>query len=231
MRYVAAGGGRLAPQAQRGIANLARIAGDFPTALAAAFTLTWTSRRHRVRGDILWPQGDFTAAAQALRDGRAEAEQHDAPGKRAIAQTRLALVTAFTDPARADEEIGLARQYLEPLDQRATVLLNHVAVRAALLRTQIDVAGLPWLIPLPETALAFHHTIRGDHDDLAATITRLRDATTGGDFAYYLDAAHFMAGLPLPSPSATRWLDSKDTVRNRWRTLVTERQERPRSAR
>ncbi|MFG2910920.1 ATP/GTP-binding protein [Kitasatospora sp. NPDC048286] len=238
MRRVAAAGGRLAPQAQRGIANLARIAGDFPAALDAASTLTWKSRRHRVRGDILWPQGDFTAAAQALRDGRAEAEQYDAPGERAIAQTRLALVTAFTDPRRAGEEIDLARQYLEPLDQRATVLHLQVAglvrdagtddrgiaQRAAVLRTQIDVAGLPWLIPLLETALAFHHALRGTEDDLTAAIARLRDATANGDFAYYADIAHFMAGRPLPAPSTTQWLDDEDTVRNRWRTLVTTRQ-------
>ncbi|MFE6869578.1 ATP/GTP-binding protein [Kitasatospora sp. NPDC057692] len=237
MQQVAAAGGRLAPQAQRGIANLARIAGDFPAALAAASTLTWKSRRHRVRGDILWPQGDFAAAAQALRDGRAEAEQHDAPGERAIAQTRLALVTAFTDPTRADEEIALARQYLEPLDQRATALLLQVAAlvrdagtdnrelteRATVLRTRIDVAGLPWLIPLLETALAFHHALRDAGDDLTAAISRLADATTSGDFAYYADIAHFMADRPLPSPSATRWLDDEDTVRTRWRTLVTTR--------
>ncbi|MGW3046227.1 hypothetical protein ACWC9T_41095 [Kitasatospora sp. NPDC001159] len=56
MRHVAAAGGRLAPQAQRGIANLARIAGDFPAAMAAASTLTWKSRRHRVRGDSSGPR-------------------------------------------------------------------------------------------------------------------------------------------------------------------------------
>ncbi|WP_031077722.1 hypothetical protein [Streptomyces sp. NRRL WC-3742] len=240
MRRVAGGGGRLAGQAQRGIANLARIHGDFPAALAASSTLTWKSRRHRVRGDILWPQGTFTAAAQALRDGRAEAEQHDAPGERAIAQTRLALVTAFTDPDRAGEEIDLARQYLEPLDQRATVLHLQVASlvrdagtddrditdRATVLRAQIDVAGLPWLIPLLETALAFHHTVRDDQDDLAATLDRLREATASGDFSYYADIAHYMAGLPLPHPSTTRWLDDENEVRARWRTLVTTRQDR-----
>ncbi|MGW3046226.1 hypothetical protein ACWC9T_41090 [Kitasatospora sp. NPDC001159] len=33
-----------------------------------------------------------------------------------------------------------------------------------------------------------------------------------------------MAGRPLPQPSAVRWLDDEDTVRTRWRTLVTARQ-------
>ncbi|MFJ9448366.1 hypothetical protein ACIRRH_42140 [Kitasatospora sp. NPDC101235] len=214
MRRVAAAGGRLAPQAQRGIASLARIAGDFPAALDAASTLTWKSRRHRVRGDILWPQGDFTAAAQALRDGRAEAEQHDAPGERAIAQTRLALVTAFTDPRRAGEEIDLARQYLEPLDQRATVLHlqvaglvrdagtddRDIAQRVTVLRPQIDVAGLPWLIPLLETALAFHHTLRGTEDDLTAAIARVRDATPRPRGLAFLDWAYVAGLLRLSGP-------------------------------
>lgn len=168
---------------------------DFPAALAAASTLTWKSRRHRVRGDILWPQGDFTAATQALRDGRAEAEQHDAPGERAIAQTRLALVTAFTNPARANEEITLARQYLEPLDQRATALLLQVAAlirdagtddrelteRATVLRTRIDVVGLPWLIPLLETALAEGSSGEADPGSArAARRTRSRVGVAGG---------------------------------------------------
>ncbi len=34
MQLVADGGGRLAPAARRGLAHLARLAGDFPTALA-----------------------------------------------------------------------------------------------------------------------------------------------------------------------------------------------------
>ncbi|MFD9592098.1 hypothetical protein ACFWA9_04975 [Kitasatospora sp. NPDC059973] len=34
-----------------------------------------------------------------------------------------------------------------------------------------------------------------------------------------------MAGLPLPQPSAVQWLDDENTVRTRWRTLVTNRQD------
>ncbi|MFE9427714.1 ATP/GTP-binding protein [Kitasatospora sp. NPDC006697] len=238
MRHVAAAGGRLAPQARRGIANLARIRGDFPTALEAVPGLGWKGRQHRVLGDILWPQGDFTAAIATILDSRTEAEQHDAAGERAIAQTRLALVTAFTDPDRAGEELALAHQLLEPLAQRATALLADVAglVRdagtddngihdqAAVLRTRIDVAGLPWLTPLLETALAFHHAIRDEHDAHATALERLTAATAGGDFAYYLDIAHYMAGQPLPHPTSTRWLDTEDTVRARWRATVTGRQ-------
>ncbi|MET8624671.1 hypothetical protein ABZW30_13095 [Kitasatospora sp. NPDC004669] len=32
------------------------------------------------------------------------------------------------------------------------------------------------------------------------------------------------AGRPLPAPSTTQWLDAEETVRTRWRALVTVRQ-------
>ncbi|MEU5092828.1 hypothetical protein [Streptomyces sp. NPDC021356] len=31
------------------------------------------------------------------------------------------------------------------------------------------------------------------------------------------------AEQPLPQPSTTRWLDSEDTVRSRWRAIAMER--------
>ena len=121
MQHVADTGGRMASRARRGIASLARIRGDFPTALAAVPSLGWTGRQHCVHGDILWPQGDFTAAIRISEAARAEAEQHQVPGEQAIAQTRVALIVAFTDPGRADQEIELVppvsrrpRRYARP---------------------------------------------------------------------------------------------------------------------
>ncbi|MFE9610984.1 tetratricopeptide repeat protein [Streptomyces sp. NPDC006012] len=236
MRQVAEKDGRLAPRARRGMANLARIRGDFPAALAAVPGLGWRGRHYRVLGDVHWPQADFDNAITAFEHARAEAEQHNAAGERAIAQTRLALATAFADPERADNELALARQLLEPLDQRATTLLAQVAGlvrdagtnrdvpdRATLLRTHIDVAGLAWLTPLLETALAFHHAVQTDHDGLTAAIDRLREATANGDYTYLLHIAAAMGGLPQPTSPAIQWLDDAHTVRTRWHTLVTAR--------
>jgi tetratricopeptide (TPR) repeat protein len=235
-RQVADADGRLAPRARRGLANLARIRGDFPTALAAIPTLGWKGRHHRVLGHIRWPHGDIDGAVEAFEAARTEAEQHDAPGERAIAQTLLSLVTAFTDPARADDELALAHQLLDQLDQRATTLLAQVAAlvrdagtddvtdRATVLRTEISVAGLAWLSPLLETALAFHHAVRGAPDDLTTAIDRLREATANGDFVYYVHIAAAMGDLPQPNGSAIQWLNDEPTVRARWRSLVTARQ-------
>ncbi|MGW2393981.1 ATP/GTP-binding protein [Streptomyces lydicamycinicus] len=60
MRLVADGGGRLAPAARRGLAHLARFAGDFPTALAAARDLGWAGRHHRIEGDVWCPRATWT---------------------------------------------------------------------------------------------------------------------------------------------------------------------------
>ncbi|WP_432004239.1 ATP/GTP-binding protein [Streptomyces sioyaensis] len=238
MRRVADAAGRLAPRGRRGLANLARIRGDFPTALATVPTLGWEGRHHRVLAHIRWPHGDIDRAIAAFEAARTEAEQHDAPGERAIAQTLLALVTAFTDPLRADDELAFAHQLLDQLDQRATIFYAAVAGlvrdagtdrdvinRATVLHTETAVAGLPWLTPLIETAVAFHHAVRGAYDDLDATIDRLRQATANGDFAYYVDIATAMGDLPQPANSATQWLDDAHTVRQRWRDLVATRQD------
>ncbi|RZB13458.1 ATP/GTP-binding protein, partial [Streptomyces sp. F001] len=211
--------------------------GDFPAALAAVPTLGWKGRHHRVLGHIHLPHGDMDRAVAAFEAARTEAEQHNAPGERAIAQTLHALACAFIDPLRADEELALAYQFLAQLDQRATTLLAQVTAlvrdagtdrdvtgRATVLRTEITVAGLAWLTPLLETALTFHHAVRGAQHDLAATIDRLREETANGDFAYYVPIAVGMGDLPQSTGPAIRWLDDEPTGRARWRALVTARQ-------
>ncbi|MER5312849.1 hypothetical protein ABT034_34335 [Streptomyces sp. NPDC002773] len=73
--------------------------------------------------------------------------------------------------------------------------------------------------------LASRYTSRGEDQDLAVAIGRLRVLTATGDFVYFTDAAHFMAGLPLPERSTIRWTRSEDEVRSAWHGLVQARQE------
>jgi hypothetical protein len=81
--------------------------------------------------------------------------------------------------------------------------------------------------PTLELAAAFHYAVRDDQDALAATLTRLREQTQNGDYAYYIDIASFMASLPLAADhAAPHWLDGEQNTRTRWRTLVTARQHR-----
>ncbi|MFI9788521.1 ATP/GTP-binding protein [Kitasatospora sp. NPDC051984] len=242
MRQVADGTTALAPRARRGLAHLARIAGDLPAALTIAQQVGWEGRQQRIYGDLWWLQGDMDQAAAAYRAGRAEAEQHAVAGEQAICQAQLALVTALADPAAGDAEIALAEQLLTGLNQQATTLTvrtaallrdagtSGVAERAQALRAAAAMAGLTAVAPTIELAAAFHHAVTGDHTALAAVEERLRDLTAGGDYAYYRDIMAFMADREPATWSGTAWLDSADMVRTRWRTLVTTRQQHLRDA-
>lgn len=79
MRQVADADGRLAPKARRGLANLDRLAGDFPAALAAVPTLGWKGRHNRVLGDIHWSHANTAQAIAAFEAGRTEAEERGWP--------------------------------------------------------------------------------------------------------------------------------------------------------
>ncbi|MFZ3562890.1 ATP/GTP-binding protein [Streptomyces sp. BH097] len=239
MQYVVDHGGRLAPAARRGLVHLARLAGDFTTAHATAQHLGWEGRQHRVLGDVFWPQGDMERAATEFLAGRTEAEQHGKAGEAAHNQALRALVTAFTDPRLADDEIDLARHLLTGLTLRATTLTVQIAAlvrdagltddvedRARLLRTELTNAGLTSQRPLLELALAFHHAVLGDDSQIDARLACLSEVTAGGDYAYYTDLTCFMADRLLPTGPAQslNWLDGETVVRERWRALVVTRQ-------
>ncbi|WKV73510.1 hypothetical protein AW27_019485 [Streptomyces sp. PCS3-D2] len=74
---------------------------------------------------------------------------------------------------------------------------DEVTARSQALRPDIGAAGLPFLHRFVELALAFHHAVRGEDQDRAAAIGRLRALTANGDFAYFTDIAHLMAGFSL----------------------------------
>ncbi|OAH16326.1 hypothetical protein [Streptomyces jeddahensis] len=150
-------------------------------------------------------------------------------------QALRALAVAFYDPRQADDEIDLAHQLLANLDLSATTVNAAIATlirdagnpalddRIHNLRAELDIAGLTSVIPTLELAAAFHRAVLDDHDALAATLSRLREQTQNGDYAYYVDIAHYMADLPLSHVSGARWLDGEPTTRQRWRALATAR--------
>ncbi|WP_309505960.1 ATP/GTP-binding protein [Streptomyces pyxinicus] len=241
-QQVADNNGRLAAAARRGLAHAARLTGDFPTAHAAAQTLGWEGRHRRVLGDLWWLQGEPERAAAAYLVGRTEAEQHAKAGEAAHNQALRALAVAFYDPRQAADEIDLAHQLLVSLDLRATMINAAIAAllrdagdpaladRLPALRTEIDASGLTSITPTLELAAAFDQAVRDDQEALAATVTRLREQTRNGDYAYYIDIAAFMAGLPLPAGhTGPQWLDGEQATRARWRGLVTARQYRLRN--
>lgn len=92
-----------------------------------------------------------------------------------------------------------------------------------MLRAEIRTAGVTYAELALDLALAFHHAIRDDQDQVAMTIARLHENTRSGDYAYYSDIAAFMADLPLEEASPTRWIDGVQHTRRQWRGLVTAR--------
>lgn len=228
-------GGRLAPAARRGLAHAARLAGDFPTALAAAQNLGWEGRHQRVLGDLYWLQGQPERAAAAYLAGRTEAEQHAKAGEAAHNQALRAFAIALYAPDQAPAEIDLAHQLLTGLNLRATTINVRRAElirdagsagvddQVATLRTELAIAGLTSLTPAIELACAFHQAVLDDRTALDATIARLREQTSADDHAYFVDIAQFMADLPADQGSGARWLDSEQDTRRRWRGLVVAR--------
>ncbi|MEU5682422.1 ATP/GTP-binding protein [Streptomyces venezuelae] len=236
MQLVVAGGGRLAPNARRGLAHLSRLAGDFPTALEAAEHLGWAGRHHRVVGDVRWVQGDMSLAAQAFGAARAEAEEHGKSGEAAMSQAMRVFTLAFTTDPITDDEIDLGEHLLAQVDLRAATLDVRIAAilrdagtdrgvedRAQVLAAEIGTSGLLFVQAKLELARAFHHAVREDQAGVASRISRLRELTREGYYAYYVDIAHFMADLALDTPSSAQWLDEQQTVRQRWRSMVTDR--------
>ena len=78
----------------------------------------------------------------------------------------------------------------------------------------MDVAGLTWLEPTLDIAIAFHHAVLGAQQELDAVTDRLREATATGGYASYADIANYLADLPTPR-SQSRWLNGEPAVRNR----------------
>ncbi|MGW1268325.1 ATP/GTP-binding protein [Streptomyces sp. NPDC002491] len=240
MQRVASADGRLACAARRGLAHLSRLSGDFPTAVEAAGRLGWEGRHHRVLGDVWWVQGDMERATSAYLAARSEAEEHGAVGETAMVQAHLAFAVSFADPLRADDELDLADRLLSRLSLRSSEMTARIAAlvrdagfsadvpdRAAVLLAEIGVSGISYAAAKLQLALCFHHAVLDAQDVLVDAITRLRELTQSGDYAYYVEIAHFMAGLPFPEHTArARWIDGERQTRERWRHLVETRRSR-----
>lgn len=245
MQRVASADGRLASAARRGLAHLSRLSGDFPAAVEAAGELGWEGRHHRVLGDVWWVQGDMERATAAYLAASSEAEEHGATGETAMVQTHLTFAVSFADPLRADDELDLADRLLSRLSLRSSEMTARIAAlvrdagfaadvpdRAAVLLAEIGVSGISYAAAKLQLALCFHHAVLDAQDDLVDAITHLRELTQSGDYAYYVEIAHFLAGPPLPEHTArARWIDGERQTRERWRHLVETRRSRLGTAR
>ncbi|MFJ4617365.1 hypothetical protein [Streptomyces sp. NPDC088812] len=131
----------------------------------------------------------------------------------------------------------MADRLLSRLSLRSTELTARIAAlvrdaglaqdlpeRAAVLLAEIGVSGVSYAAAKLQLALCFHHAVLDAHNDLTAGIGRLCELTQSGDYAYYVDIAHFMVGLPLPEQAPrARWIDGEERTRERWRNIVIRR--------
>ncbi|MFC9431988.1 hypothetical protein [Streptomyces sp. NPDC056987] len=183
----------------------------------------------------------MTRAAAAYQQTRVEAEQHGVPGKRATAQAQRAFVLAFTDPARADDELELAQQLLTGLGERATTLTTEIAalIRDAGTNQQCGGARPPAPHPHP----CRRPRLRGSDSRPRPVLPPrrpeqprrtghhhrpLRERTHS---AYYTEITHFMGGLLLPVPLTGPLARQRTRNRNRWQALVITRRKYVRAAR
>lgn len=153
-----------------------------------------------------------------------------------MSQAMRAFAPAFTTDPITDDEIDLGEHLLAQVDLRAATLDVRIAAllrdagtdtgvedRAQVLAAEISTSGLLFVQAKLELACAFHHAIRDDQAGVASRISRLRELTREGYYAYYVDIAHFMADLALDTPSRAQWLAEQQTVRRRWRSMVIDR--------
>jgi hypothetical protein len=153
-----------------------------------------------------------------------------------MSQAMRAFTLAFTSDPSIDDEIDLGEHLLAQVDLRAATLDVRIAAllrdagtdtgvedRAQVLAAEISTSGLLFVQAKLELARAFHHAIRDDQAGAVSSISRLRELTREGYYAYYVDIAHFMAGLALDTPSRARWLDEQQSVRQRWHGMVLDR--------
>ncbi|GHE26398.1 ATP/GTP-binding protein [Kitasatospora indigofera] len=237
MRRVAAAGGRLAPDASRGMLHLARRLGHFPDVLTAAAALGRRGRKHRTLGDVWWSQGNITRACASYAQGRDDAEQQGQHGEAALSQACLAFAAAFQDRARAQEQIQRAEDMLTGGDARwaqlqvrnARLLRDAgagpgLADRAAAVVREAEANGLTSSAAYARFAVCFDAAITDSPQQLESARQGLLLSVQGAEFAYLLELSYLMTGHRPPEdlPRA-HWIDGVQETGARWRRLIDDR--------
>lgn len=239
MRRVAASGGRMAADASRGLAHLARRLGQFPDVATAAERLGAQGRRYRTLGDLWWTQGRFSLSCAMYARGRDEASVAGESGEAALSQACLAFAAAFGDRCRAREQIDRSARMLRAVTGQWAQLqrLNAELLcdagadpalpgRAAGVAEDALASGLTSPAAYARFATCFHAAVRGDPALLDEARDQLRRHVRGAEFAYLLELSYLMTGeLPPADLPRAQWLDGERETRTRWMRCVDERQQ------
>ena len=237
MRQVAELGGRLAPDANRGLLHLARRLGQFPDVLAAAESLGQRGHMDRTLGDLWWTQASIARACDAYARERDAALRGGHAGEAAVSQACLAYAAAFQDRSRALEQVERAQTLLAGSNSawshrqllNAEILCD--AGRDLSLPDRIvdaiegaEEGALTSITAYARFVLCFHAAVLDDEPLLETARSDLRRSVKGREFAYLLETSYFLTSEPVPDdvPRAA-WIDGTETTSARWRQLVQDR--------
>lgn len=237
MRWVADHGGRLAPDALRGLLHLFRRLGRFQDILDQADRLGLEGKKHRTLGDLWWTHGQIGLACASYARGRDEAIQHGWHGEAALTQACLAFAAALQDRSRADDQIGRAENMLTGVSIRwaelqvanARLLRDagfdpELPAQAEALAEQARQAGLTSTVAYARFAVCFHAAIGGQPDHIRTARDELRGCLRGAEFAYLVEISHMIDNTtPASDLPRAQWVEGEEETRTRWQRLVAER--------
>ncbi|MFD6401279.1 hypothetical protein [Nocardia sp. NPDC060249] len=236
MRKVADGGGRLAPDARRGLHHLLRRLGRFRNALEIAENLGATGRQQRALGELWWSQGNIALACTSLAVARDQSSSAGLSGEAALCQSYLAFAAAFQDRARANTQVEYAHELIgrarvgwaEVLLQVATLVVDaghdpDLPQRADDVATSATGVGLTSLAGYARLAACFHAAVVDSPQLSEHAQMLLRESVRGAEFAYLVEIAYMFTNRDSPSTLRSDWIEGAATAKQRWSGLVTDR--------
>ncbi|MFE6924027.1 hypothetical protein ACFVAV_23585 [Nocardia sp. NPDC057663] len=236
MRLIAQRGGRLAPDAKRGLHHLLRRLGRFRNALEIAEQLGASGKQQRTLGELWWSQGNIALACTSLAVARDQSSAAGLSGEAALCQSYLAFAAAFQDRARATVQVALAHELIEGARVGWAEMLLQVAQlvvdaghdtelphRADHVAASAAATGLTSLAGYARLAACFHAAVLDSAQLSDQMRLRLRDCVRGAEFAYLVEIAYMFTGRSSPSPLQADWIEGAETAKQRWSGLVTDR--------
>ncbi|MFD3707609.1 hypothetical protein ACFWUP_31120 [Nocardia sp. NPDC058658] len=236
MRKVADRGGRLAPDARRGLHHLLRRLGRFRNALEIAEQLGATGRQQRALGELWWSQGNIALACTSLAVARDQSTAAGLSGEAALCQSYLAFAAAFQDRARANIQVEHARELIaaarvgwaEVLLQVAALVVDaghdpDLPQRADEIAISAAAVGLTSLAGYARLAACFHAAVLDSPQLSDHARILLREGVRGAEFAYLVEIAYMFTDRDSPSTLRSDWIEGESTAKQRWSGLVTDR--------
>ncbi|MEU5432191.1 hypothetical protein AB0G73_02310 [Streptomyces sp. NPDC020719] len=244
LRALAAGGGKIADTAMKGLIHLRRRAGRFRALQQDLESLPATPVRSRLAGDLWWTQACFDRADECYLAARDLARSRGAAGESALSEACRAFAAGFGSPAHAARTVESARELLTAVDitwaelqvTLAALLMDagkanagaddEIHARCDEVAAKSRSAGLSSSAAYAELARAFHAAVRRDQEAMSVARGNLAAQVDSGQFGYLLEIIDFWLPERAPHGQAgpvSDWIDSARNTAGRWRDVVERR--------